>query len=142
MTVPARISIVTLGVADLGRAAAFYAALGWRRSAASNESIVWFKTAGSVLGLFPFDELAEDADLPVTPRVGFGGITLAINVASQAEVDAALAAAQAAGGSILKPAQHTSWGGYSGYFADPDDYPWEVAYNPYFTFDPDGRLLP
>jgi catechol 2,3-dioxygenase-like lactoylglutathione lyase family enzyme len=140
MPVPAKINIVTLGVEDLERAAAFYAGLGWRRSAASNEQIVWFATAGSVLGLFPFAHLAEDATLdPIRPQ-GFGGVTLAINVSTEEEVQPALDAAAAAGGTIVKPATRADWGGLSGYFADPDGYPWEVAWNPFFPLDADGLL--
>jgi uncharacterized protein len=141
MAVPAKINLVTLGVDDLERAAAFYDALGWRRSTASNESIIWFVTAGSVLGLFPFEELAGDAVLPTEPRGGFGGITLAINVAEAGDVQPALDAASAAGGSIVKPATEAEWGGVSGYFADVDGYPWEVAWNPFFPQDEDGLLL-
>jgi|SRR5581483_5005420 len=141
--VPARISLVTLGVADLDRSAAFFAALGWHRSSASNEQIVWFKTADSALGLFPYDHLAADVELPVAAHRsgrGFGGITLAINVDTADDVAPALAAAEAAGGRILKPATRADWGGVSGYFADVDGYPWEVAWNPYFPFAPDGHL--
>jgi len=141
MAVPSKINIVTLGVDDLGRAAAFYDTLGWRRSAASSEDIIWFVTAGSVLGLFPFEELASDATLPAAPRAGFGGITLAINVAEEADVQPALDAAVAAGGSIIKPATKAEWGGMSGYFADVDGYPWEVAWNPFFPQDEQGLLL-
>jgi len=141
MAVPARINIVTLGVQDLDRAAAFYGALGWRRSEASNDEIVWFVTAGSVLGLFPFGHLAEDAALGPERGAGFGGITLAINVATEDEVQPALDAAAAAGGRILKPATLADWGGLSGYFADPDGYPWEIAWNPFFPFDEAGLLV-
>ena len=140
MSVPAKINIVTLGVADLDRAAAFYAALGWRRAEASNAEIVWFVTAGSVLGLFPFGHLAADAALVSERAAGFGGITLAINVPTEEEVQPALDAAAAAGGSILKPATRADWGGLSGYFADPDRYPWEVAWNPFFPLDEAGLL--
>lgn len=140
MTVPARISIVTLGVHDLSRSIGFYEALGWERSSASNDEICWFHTADSALGLFPREQLAEDARLPAEPRARFGGITLAINVENESAVDEALAAAEAAGGTILKPAERPDWGGYSGYFADPDGHPWEVAYNPFFELDEQGRL--
>ncbi len=140
MSVPAKINIVTLGVEDLDRASAFYAALGWRRSSASNDQIVWFATAGSVLGLFPFAHLAEDATIDAARREGFGGVTLAINVPTEDEVQPALEAAAAAGGSIVKPATRADWGGLSGYFADPDGYPWEVAWNPFLPLDEDGLL--
>ena len=141
MTVPARISIVTLGVADLARSIAFYEALGWeRRSASIDGAIAWFGTADTNLGLFPWHELAEDARLPAEPRARFGGITLAINVETPEGVFAALEAAVAAGGSLLKPATAADWGGTSGYFADPDGHPWEVAHNPGFPIDADGRV--
>ena len=141
MAVPARINIVTLGVADLERSAAFYDALGWRRSAASSEAIVWFATAGSVLGLFPYEELASDATLAGGERSGFGGITLAINVDEGSQVQTTLEAAAVAGGSIIKPATKADWGGMSGYFADVDGYPWEVAWNPFFPRDERGLLV-
>ncbi len=140
MVLPARISIVTLGVADVQRAAAFYEALGWRRSSASAESIAWFHTADSALGLYGRDELAADAGLPAQPRAPFGGVTLAINVEDEPGVDAALQAAVDAGGRLLKPATAADWGGYSGYFADPDGHPWEVAHNPFFPIGGDGSL--
>jgi catechol 2,3-dioxygenase-like lactoylglutathione lyase family enzyme len=141
MTVPARLSIVTLGVADLGRSVAFYEALGWERRSASIDGVIaWFGTADSYVGLFGWHELAEDARLPAEPRARFGGITLAINVDSAAEVATSLDAAVAAGGTLLKPATGTDWGGTSGYFADPDGHPWEVAHNPGFAVDPDGRV--
>ena len=140
MTLPARLSIVTLGVADLARSIAFYEALGWPRKSSSIEgSIAWFGTADSTIGLFPWDELAHDASLPPEPRAPFGGITLAINVESPDAVTAGLDAAVAAGGTILKPATLADWGGTSGYFADPDGHPWEVAHNPGFPIDADGR---
>jgi catechol 2,3-dioxygenase-like lactoylglutathione lyase family enzyme len=141
MTLPARVSIVTLGVADLDRAIAFYEALGWQRKSASIEgSIAWFGTADSTIGLFPWDELAHDANLPSERTGRFGGITLAINVDSPEAVTAGLDAAVAAGGTLLKPATLADWGGTSGYFADPDGHPWEVAHNPGFPIDEDGRV--
>lgn len=141
MTVPARLSIVTLGVDDLDRSIAFYEALGWERRPSSIEgSIAWFGTADTHVGLFPWDDLAVDAALPATPRAPFGGITLAINVESPEAVEAALAAAVAAGASLLKPATVADWGGVSGYFADPDGHPWEIAYNPDFPIGADGRV--
>ena len=100
----------------------------------------WFGTADSTIGLFPWDELAHDANLPPEPRAPFGGITLAINVESPEAVTAGLDAAVAAGGTLLKPATLADWGGTSGYFADPDGHPWEVAHNPGFPIDEDGRV--
>ena len=140
MTVPARISLVTLGVRHVARSTAFYQALGWELSSASVESTSFFKTAGGILALFGYEALAADAHLPASPRQPYGGIALAINVESPEAVSAALGAAVAAGGSLLKPAQLADWGGTSGYFADPDGYPWEVAHNPFFPLDDEGRL--
>jgi catechol 2,3-dioxygenase-like lactoylglutathione lyase family enzyme len=139
MAVPARISIVTLGVADLPRAVAFYEALGWERAASSMDEIAWFHTADTNLGLFPTDELAADANLPAE-RGPFDGVTLAINVETATDVDRCLAEAVAAGGRLLKAATNAVWGGRSGYFADPDGHPWEVAHNPGFAIQPDGRV--
>jgi hypothetical protein len=139
MTIPARLSIVTIGVSDLAASIAFYEALGWTRSSASNDGIAWFSLTGSAIGLFPLDELAADANVPVGGG-GFGGITLAINLESEALVDAAIETAAAAGGTVTKPPVHTDWGGYSGYFADPDGYPWELAFNPFFPLGEDGAL--
>jgi catechol 2,3-dioxygenase-like lactoylglutathione lyase family enzyme len=140
VTVPARITIVTLGVADLERAAAFYDRLGWRRSTESNEYIVWFATAGPVLGLTPMEALAEDASVPMGSRDGFSGVTLAINVPSGPEVQPVLDAAEAAGGSILKQTVQADWGGVTGYFADLDGYAWEVVWSPTFPQDERGLL--
>jgi catechol 2,3-dioxygenase-like lactoylglutathione lyase family enzyme len=140
MTIPARISIVTLGLADLERSAAFYEALGWKRCSSSSHEICWFKTADTYLGLFPYDQLADDARVaPGTPGA-FGGITLAICLESEKAVSAPLAEAVGHGARILKPADRTDWGGFSGYFADPDGHPWEVAFNPFFPIGPDGRI--
>lgn len=139
MSVPARISIVTLGVHDLPRAAAFYEALGWRHCASSMVEIAWFRTADSYLGLFGWNELAADANLASAGRGSFGGITLAINVETPEAVDAALAEAVTAGGSVLKLGTQLPFG-YGGYFADPDGHPWEVCYNPSFPIGPDGRI--
>lgn len=137
---PANFGIVTLGVADVARAAAFYAALGWERAGASSEEIVWFRTSGSYVGLFERSCLAEDAAVPNTPAGGFTGITLAVNVDSPDAVDAGLAGAVAAGGSVVKPGTKAEWGGYSGYFADPDGFLWEVAHNPHFPLSTEGQV--
>lgn len=140
MTIPPRINLVTLGVADLSVSSAFYERLGWRRAARQwEDQIRFFDLSGLVLGLFPRRLLAEDARLANTPP-GFGGITLAINLASEAAVDAALADAVAAGGRLAKPAVKAEWGGYSGYVLDPDGHPWEFAWNPFFPVDADGRV--
>ena len=135
-----RLSLVTLGVTDLARSTEFYEALGWGRSPASQSEITFFRAPGTVLALYGHGALAADAHLPAEPRAPFGGITLAMNLRSEAEVDEFLELAARAGARLLKPAQHTDWGGYSGYFADPDGHPWEVACNPHFAFGPDGSL--
>jgi catechol 2,3-dioxygenase-like lactoylglutathione lyase family enzyme len=140
MSVPARINIVTLGVGDLDRSSSFYEALGWRRADSSNEEICWFQTGGAYLGLFPFAALAADAALPAERRSGFAGVTLAINVESEDEVTRALDAAVAVGATLLKAAERAEWGGFSGYFADPDGYAWEVAFNPSFVPDAGGAI--
>jgi len=140
MSVPARLSIVTLGVDDIARSRAFYEALGWEVAGAVGEEICWFRTSDSYLGLFGREDLARDAGPRSEPTAEFGGITLAINVESDAAVDAAFEAAEAAGARILKPAEQTDWSGYSGYFADPDGHPWEVAYNPTFPIEEEGRI--
>ncbi|HZN19252.1 MAG TPA: VOC family protein [Micromonosporaceae bacterium] len=141
MSVPARVSLVTLGVADVDRSTAFYQALGWPLSSSSVPGEVsFFRTAGGLLAVFSAAELAEDANLADAPPVtGFRGVALAINVESPAEVDAAIEAAAAAGGTVLKPGMVVSWGGYSGYFADPDGHAWEVAHNPGWPIGADGR---
>ena len=139
MSVPARISIVTLGVRDVTRSVAFYEALGWERAASSMKEIAWFRTADSYLGLFGWTDLAEDANLLDATRGSFGGITLAINVETPEMVDEALDQAVAAGGMILKPGTQLPFG-YGGYFADPDGHPWEVCHNRDFPFGPDGHI--
>ncbi|GAA1136162.1 hypothetical protein F4556_001870 [Kitasatospora gansuensis] len=137
---PARISIVTLGVTDLAASTAFYQALGWSRSAASNDNIVWFRTADSALGLFPTEELAADAGVPAIGEPSFRGVTLAVNLESPEQVDAALAVAVEAGATVVKPPAATDWGGYSGYFEDLDGHLWELAHNPFFPFTETGQL--
>jgi uncharacterized protein len=140
MTVPARISLVTLGVADVARATAFYLALGWPLASSSEEGVVvsFFRTGGALLGLFGASALAADAHAEPGASPQFREVTVAINVASREEVDAALAATAEAGGAIAKPAEAAEWGGYSGYFADPDGHLWEVAHNPFWPLGADG----
>ena len=134
-----RISIITLGVADLTRSRTFYEAMGFAASRASQPTIVFMQMAGQALALFPRGELAKDAGLAdSTP--GFSGITLAHNVGTKAEVDAIIAQAVRHGGREVKAAHDAFWGGYSGYFADPDGHLWEVAWNPYFPLAADGTL--
>ncbi|MGD9738823.1 MAG: VOC family protein [Bauldia sp.] len=133
-----RLSLVTLGVADLGRAVRFYEALGWRRSNA-DEGVAFFQAPGMVIALWSRDQLAEDAGVS-SEGSGFRGIALAHNTRDRAEVDAVLTEAAAAGAVIAKPAAATPWGGYSGYFSDPDGHLWEVAHNPFWTIGPDGGV--
>jgi uncharacterized protein len=136
-----RLSIVTLGVADFERSLRFYRdGLGWQPSRNSSENIAFFPMGGTVLALYPRDKLAEDA-LVSPAGTGFSGFTLAYNAQGKEEVDAVLAAVQAIGARIAKPAQMVFWGGYSGYFADPDGYLWEVAWNPFFKFDEKDNLV-
>lgn len=139
MSIPSRVSIVTLGVRDVTRSVAFYAAIGWERCISSMDEIAWFRTADTYIGIFAWDELAADANLSSPTRVSFGGKTLAINIETPGAVDDALAEAVAAGGSILKPGTDLPFG-YGGYFADPDGHPWEVCYHPGFPIGPDGRI--
>jgi catechol 2,3-dioxygenase-like lactoylglutathione lyase family enzyme len=134
-----RLSLVTLGVADVARSRWFYEALGWRASTASQADVAFFQLGGIGLALFGRTALAKDAGLAET--AGVGAVALAHNARTRAEVDTILERARAAGARILKPARDTSWGGYSGYFADPDGHPWEVAWNPHFPLRPDGSLM-
>jgi uncharacterized protein len=134
-----RISLVTLGVRDLARARTFYEALGFTASPASNESITFFHCGALALAIFPWDSLACDAEVPAAGE-GFRGITLAHNVREKGDVDATIAAAVAIGATEMKAAHDASWGGRSGYFADPDGHLWEVAWNPFFPLAADGAL--
>jgi uncharacterized protein len=134
-----RVSIITLGVADLNRSREFYERLGWRPSTATTEGIVFFQAGGMALALYPRDELANDANV-AAPGDGFRAISLAYNARNRAEVDAVLKEAQAAGAKLVKSAQEAFWGGYSGYFSDPDSFLWEVAWNPFFPIAEDGSL--
>jgi uncharacterized protein len=141
MSAPAVISLVTLGVADLAKATGFYQDLGFELSSASVEGEVSFfrTTGGSLLAVWGVDDLRTDAAAETAPDAGkFRGVALAMNVESAADVDAALTAAVAAGGRIARPAVATEWGGYNGYFADPDGHLWEVAYNPFWPIGPSG----
>ena len=133
-----RLSIVTLGVRDLAQARAFYDALGWR-VASDDGGIICYNLQGMAFALFPWDELAEDAQVPPAGE-GFRGVTLAHNVRTKDEVAPILEAARAAGGRIVKPARNASWGGHSGYFADPSGHLWEVAWNPHSPLAADGRF--
>jgi catechol 2,3-dioxygenase-like lactoylglutathione lyase family enzyme len=130
-----RISIITLGVSDLKRSVVFYRdGLGLPTNYKDGEGIAFFQLRGTWLALYPSDELAKDACLPLE-RATFGGFTLAYNVRSKQEVDETIKQALAISASLLKPAGDMFWGGYSGYFADPDGHPWEVAWNPDFPLE-------
>src|SRR5271170_514390 len=134
-----RISIITLGVADLDSSREFYERLGWRRSMAASDGIVFFQAGGMALALYPREELAKDANVSPDGH-GFNRVTLAYNARNRAEVVSVLEEAKAAGANILKPAQEAFWGGYSGYFSDLDGFLWEVAWNPFFAIEDDGSI--
>lgn len=132
--------LVTLGVRDFEKSKKFYAeALGWKPSSNSNDDVTFFQAGSVVLSIFPREKLAEDALIP-SEGEGFAGFTLAYNARSEAEVDEIIRDLKAKGVKILKEPQKVFWGGYSSYFADPDGYCWEVAYNPFFPFDESGNL--
>jgi uncharacterized protein len=137
-----RFTVVTLGVSDMGRSVAFYEALGFvRKFRATGEAVAFFDTGGTVIGLFPWTELAHDATLPEMPRPStFRGITFAWNCRSKEEVNAVLRFAISKGASPLKRARTTDYGGYSGYFADPDGHPWEVVVAPGIEVGDDRRV--
>src|SRR5215210_1804225 len=130
-----RVSLVTLGVSDLARSRAFYEALGWKTRAEPADDVVFFQAGGMIVALWSRAELAADSG--VEDPGGWGGVTLAHNVRSPAEVDAVIAEAAAAGATIARAGAETFWGGYSGVFIDPDGHPWEVAHNPHWTLGED-----
>jgi hypothetical protein len=134
-----RLSLVTLGVSDLGRARRFYEALGWQTGAAPDDDVAFFQAGGTVLALWGRGELAEDSG--VEDGGGWGGVTLAHNVRSPEEVDAVLAEAERAGATITRAAGPAFWGGYTGVFTDPEGHAWEVAHNPHWTFAADGSVI-
>lgn len=138
-----RVSIITLGVDDLERSFEFYhRGLGFPTTGSPDSGIIFFQTQGTCLALYPRDKLAEDVAPDLPPERGlFTGITLAHNTRTKAEVDEALALAERAGGKVEKQAQIASWGGYSGYFSDPDGYLWEVAWSEGWKFHEDGSLV-
>ena len=132
-----RISLITLGVADLDRAREFYEALGWSPTGPT-DNVVFFQAGGMVFGLWDRSDLAKDSG--VTDPGGWGGVTLAHNVASPADVDRVIEGARSAGATISKEPAETFWGGYSGAFVDPDGHPWEIAHNPGWTIAADGSI--
>jgi uncharacterized protein len=133
-----RLTLITLGVADLGRSRAFYEALGWKTGAGPDDDVVFFQAGNLVVALWSRESLAEDSG--VTDTGGWGGVTLAHNVRSPAEVDAVIAEAEAAGATIPRHGAETFWGGYSGIFVDPDGHPWEVAHNPHWELTEEGAV--
>ena len=134
-----RISLLTLGVGDLEKSRAFYERLGWKRSVKDAEGVAFFQAGGIVLSLYPRADLARDAKVAAEGG-GFPGFAIAYNARSKNEVDRVLAEAAAAGAAILRPGGDAFWGGYFGFFADPDGYPWEVAWNPNFPMDAGGII--
>jgi uncharacterized protein len=134
-----RLSLVTLGVADLARSRTFYEGLGWATRADPSADVVFFQAGGMIIALWSRAELAGDSG--VQDPGGWGGITLAHNVRSSEEVDDVLAEAGAAGAQVVRPGAATAWGGYSGVFIDPDGHPWEVAHNPHWTLTEDGSVI-
>jgi hypothetical protein len=137
---PLRLTLVTLGVEEVERAARFYEALGMKRCLRGTEGVAFFAAGGVVLSLYGREDLARDAAIERMPP-GSGSVTLAFNVESDAAVDATLDAAARAGGKILRPGYRVFWGGFIGYFADPDGHVWEIAHNPQFPFDERGLLV-
>ena len=129
---------MTLGVQDVGRARKFYEALGWKASSASKPEVAFFNLCGIVFSLFGRGALAADIGISDSGP-GFSGIALAHNERTKEAVDETLAQAAAAGATIVKPGQDTFWGGYAGYFADPDGHYWEIAWNPFMPLDEQGR---
>ena len=135
-----RISLITLGVSDLERARAFYERLGWKRAFFAAEGVAFFQAGGMALALYPRRDLAKDAGVDEKGS-GFAAVELALNVRSKAEVDAVMAEAEAAGARITMPARDAFWGGYTGHFADPEGFIWEVAWNPGFKLTEDGSVI-
>ncbi|HEY0415283.1 MAG TPA: VOC family protein [Gaiellaceae bacterium] len=133
-----RLSLVTLGVADVARARTFYEALGWTTGAAPDDDVVFFQAGGMIVALWSRASLAEDSGVEDTG--GWGGVTLALNMRSPAEVDAVVEEARRAGARVAREPAASFWGGYSGAFVDPDGHPWEVAHNPHWTLHDDGSV--
>ena len=133
-----RLSLVTLGVGDLAAARSFYEGLGWHTNAKPGDDVVFFQAGGMVVALWGRDELAEDSG--VEDSGGWGGVTLAYNTRSEAEVDEVIKTARSAGGRIVREPGKTFWGGYSAAFTDPEGHPWEVAHNPRWEIADDGSV--
>jgi uncharacterized protein len=133
-----RVSLITLGVADVARARRFYEALGWTTGAEPGDEVVFFQAGGMIVALWDRAQLAEDST--VSDSHGWGGVTLAYNTRSPEEVDTVLAEAAVAGATVGRRGAETFWGGYSGVFIDPDGHPWEVAHNPHWNVHEDGSV--
>ena len=133
-----RVTVITLGVRDLARTRRFYGALGWRTGAGPDDDVVFYQAGDMVLSLWDRSRLAHDSCVEDTP--GWGGVTLALNLASPAEVDDVTEQARAAGATIGREPAETFWGGYSAVFLDPEGHPWEIAHNPHWTLTPDGGV--
>jgi len=132
-----RVSLITLGVSDLGRARRFYEALDWKTGAGAEDDVVFFQAGEMIVALWDRSKLAEDSRVE---EGGWGGVTLALNFSSSTEVDAVIEEARRAGALIGREPAETFWGGYSGVFIDPDGHPWEVAHNPHWTITDDGGV--
>jgi predicted lactoylglutathione lyase len=137
----ALLTLVTLGVSDLARSIAFYEALGFTRKARKAEGVGFFQAGAVVVAVWPAKDLAKDAHVDAGEVSAFRGVALAWNCRSESDVEARIERARSAGAAVPKPAQRTVWGGYAGYFADPDGHLWEVAHNPTFPLTDDGRLV-
>ena len=133
-----RVSLITLGVSDRERAKAFYTAIGWEVGHEVADDVVFFQAGDMIVGLWDREKLAEDS--AVSDNGGWGGITLALNLGSAAEVDSVIEEARAAGATVGREPAETFWGGYSGLFIDPDGHPWEIAHNPAWTIADDGGV--
>ncbi len=138
---PARINLVTLGVKDLAASKRFYDALGWARSPASTDEVAFYHTGGVPLALYRVEMLASDLGSPTADPAPFRSTTLSLNVETPEHVDEVVAEMVAAGGTLLQAPHPTAWGGYAGYAADPDGWPWEIAHNPGFPLDVHGMIV-
>jgi catechol 2,3-dioxygenase-like lactoylglutathione lyase family enzyme len=137
--VPQKLTLVTLGVADVAVSRRFYEGLGFRAADFDNEGVAFFDMNGVVLAVFGHGDLAEDANAELEAGGKYSRMSLAINLESEAAVDAAMDFAARQGGRVTQPARKVFWGGYAGYFADPDGFLWEIAYNPFWPLDEHGR---
>jgi catechol 2,3-dioxygenase-like lactoylglutathione lyase family enzyme len=136
-----RLHLLTLGISDIERSVRFYRdGLGWHTSWNDGEDVAFFQLGPMALALWGREQLAEDANVPAGDKAAFSGVSLAQCLASKTDVDATLEKAKAAGGTVTKPGSNTFWGGYDGYFADPDGYAWEIAWNPFWELTPDGGI--